>query len=72
MSETLVDVDSVTFSYGRRSVLKGVTMRVERGRVVAIMGGSGSGKTTLLRLIGGQLRPTAGTIRVAEIGRAHV
>jgi phospholipid/cholesterol/gamma-HCH transport system ATP-binding protein len=40
-------------------------MRVERGRVVAIMGGSGSGKTTLLRLIGGQLRPTAGSIRVA-------
>ena len=74
MSETLVDVDSVTFSYGRRPVLKGVTMRVERGRVVAIMGGSGSGKTTLLRLIGGQLRPTAGSIRVAgesvpELGR---
>jgi phospholipid/cholesterol/gamma-HCH transport system ATP-binding protein len=40
-------------------------MRVERGRVVAIMGGSGSGKTTLLRLIGGQLRPNAGSIRVA-------
>ena len=65
MSETLVDVDSVTFSYGRRPVLKGVTMRVERGRVVAIMGGSGCGKTTLLRLIGGQLRAGSGSIRVA-------
>ncbi|MEO7744010.1 MAG: ABC transporter ATP-binding protein [Usitatibacter sp.] len=65
MSETLVDLDSVTFSYGRRPVLKGVTMHVERGRVVAILGGSGSGKTTLLRLIGGQLRPTAGAIHVA-------
>jgi phospholipid/cholesterol/gamma-HCH transport system ATP-binding protein len=65
VSETLVDVDSVTFGYGRRPVLKGISMRVARGRMVAIMGGSGCGKTTLLRLIGGQLRPSAGSIRIA-------
>ena len=64
MSETLVEVDSVTFSYGRRPVLKGITMRVPRGKVVAIMGGSGCGKTTLLRLISGQLRPTGGAVRI--------
>jgi phospholipid/cholesterol/gamma-HCH transport system ATP-binding protein len=63
--ETLVDIDSVKFSYGRRPVLKDVTMRIERGRLVAIMGGSGCGKTTLLRLIGGQLRPASGSIRIA-------
>ena len=63
--ETLVDVDSVTFAYGRRPVLKGITMRVPRGKVVAIMGGSGCGKTTLLRLITGQLRPTGGAVRIA-------
>jgi phospholipid/cholesterol/gamma-HCH transport system ATP-binding protein len=65
LSEILVDVDAVTFGYGRRLVLKGVNMRVPKGRLVAIMGGSGCGKTTLLRLIGGQLRPTSGTVRVA-------
>ena len=65
MPETLVDVDSVTFSYGSRPVLKGITMKVPRGKVVAIMGGSGCGKTTLLRLIAGQLRPTSGAVRVA-------
>ena len=65
MPETLVDVQSVTFGYGRRPVLEGITMRVPRGKVVAIMGGSGCGKTTLLRLMSGQLRPTGGTIRVA-------
>ena len=40
-------------------------MRVPRGKVVAIMGASGSGKTTLLRAIGGQLKPTGGTVRIA-------
>jgi phospholipid/cholesterol/gamma-HCH transport system ATP-binding protein len=64
VSETLVDIDSVGFAYGRRPVLEGITMRVPRGRVVAIMGGSGSGKTTLLRLIGGQLKPSKGRITV--------
>jgi phospholipid/cholesterol/gamma-HCH transport system ATP-binding protein len=60
----LVDVQSVNFSYGRRPILKGITMRVPRGKVVAIMGGSGCGKTTLLRVLGGQLRPQAGSVIV--------
>ena len=68
--EILVDVESVNFAYGSASVLKGVTMQVPRGKMVAIMGASGSGKTTLLRLIGGQLTPTAGELRVA--GRSLV
>ena len=63
-AETLVDVESVSFSYGRRPILKGISMRVPRGKVVAIMGASGSGKTTLLRIIGGQLKPTKGAVRV--------
>jgi len=63
--DTLVEVESVSFAYDRRPILKNISLRVPRGKVVAIMGASGSGKTTLLRLIGGQIRPTAGTIRVA-------
>ncbi|HSN22027.1 MAG TPA: ABC transporter ATP-binding protein [Usitatibacter sp.] len=67
--EALVDVRSVNFSYDgfrRRAVLKGISLTVPRGKVVAIMGASGSGKTTLLRLIGGQLRATQGEVRVAD------
>ena len=63
--QTLVDVESVSFSYDRRPILKGISMRVPRGKVVAIMGASGSGKTTLLRIIGGQLRPRCGRVQVA-------
>ena len=60
---SFVEVESVSFSYARRPILKGVSMRVPRGKVVAIMGASGSGKTTLLRIIGGQLAPTKGVVR---------
>ena len=63
--DILVDVAAVNFSYGRRQILKGISMRVPRGKIVAIMGASGSGKTTLLRVIGGQLRPTSGEVRIA-------
>jgi phospholipid/cholesterol/gamma-HCH transport system ATP-binding protein len=65
LEESLVEVESVSFAYGRRPILKGVSMRVPRGKVVAIMGASGSGKTTLLRIIGGQLKPTSGAVRMA-------
>ena len=56
-----VEMADVTFGYNRRQpVLKGITMTIPRGKVVAIMGGSGCGKTTILRLIGGQLRQQSG------------
>ncbi len=66
----LVDITDLHFSYGSRPILSGVTMRFGRGKVIAVMGGSGSGKTTILRLIGGQLKPSAGAVRVdgQEIG----
>lgn len=63
-SESLVELDNVEFAYDTRPILKGVQMRFPPGKVVAIMGGSGCGKTTILRLVGGQLRPTRGEVRV--------
>jgi phospholipid/cholesterol/gamma-HCH transport system ATP-binding protein len=65
VSESLVDVESVSFAYGRRPILSSISMRVPRGKVVSIMGGSGCGKTTLLRLISGQIKPRSGAIKVA-------
>ena len=63
-SQSFVEIDNVDFSYGKRAILKGISLNVPKGKVVAIMGGSGCGKTTLLRLIGGQLAPSKGMVRV--------
>ncbi|HKW81178.1 MAG TPA: ABC transporter ATP-binding protein [Casimicrobiaceae bacterium] len=59
-----IELADVWFAYDRRQVLRGITMTVPRGKIVAIMGGSGCGKTTILRLIGGQLKPKKGKVLV--------
>jgi phospholipid/cholesterol/gamma-HCH transport system ATP-binding protein len=70
-AEPLVQLRDVSFAYDRRPILTGINMTIPRGQVVAIMGISGGGKTTTLRLIGGQLRASAGEVRVAgqSVGR---
>jgi phospholipid/cholesterol/gamma-HCH transport system ATP-binding protein len=60
-----IELADVSFGYDQGLVLRGITMTVRRGSVVAIMGGSGCGKTTILRLIGGQLKPKSGKVLVA-------
>jgi phospholipid/cholesterol/gamma-HCH transport system ATP-binding protein len=60
----LVEIRNLEFAYGARKILTGIDMTMERGQVVAIMGGSGCGKTTLLKLISGMLRPTSGEVLV--------
>jgi phospholipid/cholesterol/gamma-HCH transport system ATP-binding protein len=74
-NDNLVEIEDVEFGYGDRPVLKGVNLTARRGQVIAIMGSSGCGKTTLLRLIGGQIKPGQGRVRVAgqsvgELGQA--
>jgi phospholipid/cholesterol/gamma-HCH transport system ATP-binding protein len=64
MTDNIVEIDNLSFGYKGRLLHKGINMSFARGKVVAIMGGSGSGKTTLLRMIGGQLKPVSGEVRV--------
>ncbi len=64
-AEHLIDIRDLYFERDGRPIFRGVDIPVRRGEVTAIMGPSGTGKTTLLRLIGGQLRPSRGSVRVA-------
>jgi phospholipid/cholesterol/gamma-HCH transport system ATP-binding protein len=63
-AEILVSIRDLTFLRGARKIFDGVNMDIPRGKITAIMGPSGTGKTTLLRLIGGQLRPSSGSVSV--------
>ncbi|MEE4377322.1 MAG: ATP-binding cassette domain-containing protein [Candidatus Competibacteraceae bacterium] len=63
--EILVTVHGLSFTRGERLIFDGIDLVIPRGQITAIMGPSGTGKTTLLRLIGGQLRPDAGSVEVA-------
>jgi phospholipid/cholesterol/gamma-HCH transport system ATP-binding protein len=63
-ASTLVEIADLHFAYGEHRIFDGLSLEIQRGRMVAILGGSGSGKSTLLKLIGGQLRPGRGGIRV--------
>ena len=63
--DRLVEIQDLHFAYGSRQVLKGINLTIPRGKVVAILGVSGCGKTTLLRHLGGQLKPSRGSVKFA-------
>lgn len=64
-ADALVEVRDLHFSYGDAPLLRGLSLDIPRGSIVAILGASGSGKSTLLKLIGAQLAPARGHVRVA-------
>jgi phospholipid/cholesterol/gamma-HCH transport system ATP-binding protein len=61
-----IEISDLHFSYGDLEIFRGLSLHIPRGKVVAILGASGCGKSTLLRLIGGQLRPDKGSVKVAD------
>jgi len=66
-----LELDQVTFGFGRLPVLREASLRVPQGEFVAVVGANGSGKTTMMRLALGLLAPTHGTVRLfgTPIGR---
>jgi branched-chain amino acid transport system ATP-binding protein len=80
----MLALDNVTLHRGRTRVLDGVSLAVDEGELVALIGANGAGKTTVLRTISGILSPSAGTVtfrgqpiqgadpdRIVRLGIAH-
>ena len=61
---TTLHAEAVAAGYGARTVLRGCTLPIARGEVVAIVGPNGAGKSTLLRVLAGLLRPRSGCVRL--------
>lgn len=67
-----ITLDQVTFDYGERRVLDGLSLQLAAGQKTVLVGESGSGKSTLIKLILGLLKPTCGTIHAGEYKLSEV
>ncbi len=71
----LLEVNDVHAYYGNIHALKGISLTVEKGEIVSLIGGNGAGKTTTLRTISGLLKPRTGSVTLDNIAltqyRAH-
>ena len=69
----MLELDAVQVHYGRVQALHGLSLRVEQGEIVALLGNNGAGKTTTLSAASGLVRPSGGTIRFdgRDITSAH-
>jgi branched-chain amino acid transport system ATP-binding protein len=68
----LLEVDNIETFYGNIRALKGVSLNVEQGEIVTLIGSNGAGKTTTLRTISGLIRPRRGQVRLAGKRIDHV
>jgi len=62
--ECILQAENLVMEFGSKRVLDGISMQLNRGEVLAVVGGSGSGKSTLMRQLALLQPPTSGTIRV--------
>jgi branched-chain amino acid transport system ATP-binding protein len=59
---SMLNIDNIHTYYGNIHALKGISLKIEKGEIVTLIGGNGAGKTTTLRTISGLLHPRQGTV----------
>ena len=65
LGATLLELEDVTARYGKATALNGVSLRVQAGEVVSVLGANGAGKTTMTRVITGLLSAASGEVRMS-------
>ncbi len=62
--DEMIAIKNLRKSFGKLTVLKGITLSVRRGEIVSVVGPSGAGKTTLLQIVGTLSRPDSGSVTI--------
>lgn len=65
--QNLIEIVNLHKRYGRKPVLRGVSLSVPEGQVMALLGANGAGKTTLMRIVSGLAKPERGEIRLGGV-----
>jgi phospholipid/cholesterol/gamma-HCH transport system ATP-binding protein len=68
----MINVENLYKSFNHRPVLQGVSLRVEKGEILAVIGGSGAGKSVFLKHVSGLMEPDRGTIVVGGLEVARL
>ena len=71
MSDNVLSLVEVEHSYGERAILDGLTLGIDRGAKVGLIGNNGAGKSTLLNVIGGVIAPDGGDIIMRSGEQLH-
>lgn len=62
-----IEINKLTKEFGSLTALDDVSLRLEKGQIVGLLGPNGSGKTTLIKILNGLLTPTAGTVKINDM-----
>ncbi len=66
LGDVVIETEGLTKAYGDKLLFEDLTLKIAPGSIVGIIGGNGAGKTTLFKLLTGQEKPDAGTIKIGE------